>query len=117
VTLAPGHPGVSTAIEAVSKPDDEIKKWMRDESRIHYPPPNQISVSAFPAANGNVVLDESYMLHPANSGDCAEADVIVPNKASPRVNPRICLFMIFTGYCFGRKTAKFMPPVGLVWTI
>jgi len=29
--------------------DGEIKKWMRNESRIHSPPPNQISVSAFPA--------------------------------------------------------------------
>jgi hypothetical protein len=28
--------------------------------------------------------------------DCAETDVIVPNKASPRMNLRICLFMGMT---------------------
>jgi len=31
-----GNP-VSTVIEVVSKPGGEIKKWMRNESRIHFP--------------------------------------------------------------------------------
>jgi hypothetical protein len=43
------HPGVSTAIEVVSKPDGAIKKWMRNESRIQHTTSNRFSVLVFAA--------------------------------------------------------------------